>query len=110
MCPGVSSTLDFELSDFELFTLERRFGIFDCAGGIGTMQDASAGQFSQDGRPGHQILVAMGFEDMGDLQPLGARHFDIAFAVAARIDDGGLSARTDQVGQVGQAGCLDFLE
>ncbi len=52
----------------------------------------------------------MCFEDMANLQPLGACHFHIAFAVAARIDDGCLAARTNQVGQVGQAGCLDFLE
>src|SRR3546814_2649587 len=52
----------------------------------------------------------MRFEDMCDLQPFGARHFDIAFAIAARIDDRRLAARTDEIGQVGQAGRLDFFE
>ena len=52
----------------------------------------------------------MRFEDMRNFQPCGARHFDIAFAVAARIDHRRLAAGTDEVGQVRQTGGFDFLE
>ncbi|MET4133535.1 hypothetical protein ABIE62_002686 [Porphyrobacter sp. MBR-155] len=45
-----------------------------------------------------------------DFQPLRARQFKVAFAVATWIDHRGLAARADEVGQVGQTGRLDFFE
>ena len=64
------------------------------------MQHACAGHRGEDGCTRNQILVAVGFEDMGDFQPGCARFLQIQFAVTARIYHRRLAAGSDQVGQV----------
>src|SRR3546814_17980070 len=100
---------DFQLAYRELIAFARGLGIDHFAAGIGAVQHARAGHGLQDRRTRYQILISMRFEDMGDLQPFGARHFALAFAIAARIDDRRLAPRTSSAKPpVGKEGVNKF--
>ena len=101
---------DFQLTQFKAIAFPRSLGKHDFARWIGPVIDPRAGHFGKDRRSADEVLIAMGLEDVGDLQSFGAGLVDIDFAISARIYDRSLPACTDNVGELRKARGLDRLE
>ena len=102
--------LDGELSDLKFVALARCLREGNFARCIGTVQHLCPCHLGENGGACDEVLIAMRFEDMGDLQPLGARFFKVDFAIAPRINHRRFSAGPDEIGQVREAGRFDLFE
>lgn len=91
---------ELELADAVAIAFARGLRIHDLTVGIRAVKDFGARQVGKNRGTRNEILVAVGLKDMRDLEALGPGLLDINFAVAAGIDDSGLSARADQIGKV----------
>ena len=61
---------------------------------------------------GHEVGVNMGFGDVRDAQPFGARHVEIRSGIAKRIDHDGFAGRlaSDHVARLRERRIIQFTE
>ena len=101
---------DFQLTQFKAIAFARSLGKHDFARWIGPVIDPRAGHFGKDRRSADEVLIAVGLEDVGNLQSFGAGLLHIDFAVSARIYDRSLPGGTDNVGELRKTRGFDRLE
>jgi hypothetical protein len=64
----------------------------------------------QRGRAHHEVLLAMGLDDVLDGEVVLLGHRDVLFNVAPRINDGRFAVISNQIGDVGDARGLELPE
>src|ERR1035437_1076925 len=71
-----------------------------------TVKDLCVGEITKPRRPADEVLVAVGFKDVADLQTFAAGDVHIYLAVTARINDRGIATVTDNIGIMRNSGGL----
>ena len=98
-----------KVTELEAVSLANCLGVGNVAINIGAVQHPGSGEFGEDGCPRQQVLIAVGFENVGDAAARPGRFLHVDLIVPPGVHHKRLAPVADEVGKVGQAGRFDLL-